>query len=225
VLLFRSKRWVCTGATHPDEALMCILRASSDIRNIYSWFPNPSCEIQNIVASARLFPRLGGDAPTVNAEDAGLLSECDMSTASSADLSRLAHLGRAPSKSRKRRKANRTHQPLPLQEITQQFGLEGNYRPELFPGAIIRVDGICFLVFDSGACVITGAKRPRQMAAGYRNFLWNISARIYSLSKSTPAMAWARGVISPWLLRLLKHADLTKTLDPLYPPVPRIVSF
>jgi TATA-box binding protein (TBP) (component of TFIID and TFIIIB) len=235
VLLFRSKRWVCTGATHPDEALMCILRAASDIREIYPWFPNPVCEIQNIVASARLFPAMGAGAgagaPAVSAGDADLLSGCDFSQAGSLPkLAGLAGAGAgagagAEASARKRKRGPKPHRALPLREITDMFGLQGNYRPELFPGAIVRVDGVCFLVFDSGACVITGAKTPRQMAREYRDFMWHISANIYTLSKRDPSFAWLRRVLSPWLLRHLKHADVTGTLNPKQPPVPRIIAF
>lgn len=161
VLLFRSQRWVCTGATHPDEAVMCTLRAAAEIRDLYPWFPNPVCAIQNIVASANLFPLLqpgaAAHAQHLTAEEAGRLSG-DALLSGDAPRQAAAAL-RAP-----RRPAGRPQRALPLRELVESFGLHANYKPELFPGAIVRLAGVCFLVFDSGACVITGAKCPRAMS-------------------------------------------------------------
>lgn len=223
VLLFRSKRWVCTGATHPDEALMCTLRAASDIRDLYPWFPNPVCEIQNIVASGTLFPLLSNGIITLTAAQTGALS-------SEALVQRGELVNNLPAlatdsarRTKRRRSGKRTTQnyrTLPLAQITAEFGLQGNYRPALFPGAIIRVSGLCFLVFDSGACVITGAKCPRQLAQCYRDFLWNITSKLYMLATGElrATHGWLLKIIPAWTVELIRLHQQRGTFNYEYPP-------
>jgi TATA-box binding protein (TBP) (component of TFIID and TFIIIB) len=212
VLLFRSQRWVCTGATNPDEAVMCTLRAAADIRDIYPFFPNPVCVVQNIVASANLFPLLQPGAESVAAQ----LSPEGASRLSAAAM--LAGGARAPREAAAAlpQCAARSGllpgsgplagagaaRALPLKELSASFGLHANYKPELFPGAIIRLNGVCFLVFDSGACVITGAKCPRAMARAYTDFLWTVSVHLLEIARAE-RHAHLRQVVPRWLRALV----------------------
>jgi len=226
VLLFRSQRWVCTGATHPDEAVMCTLRAAAEIRDIYPWFPNPVCAIQNIVASANLFPLLqpgakgaaaAAAAAQLSAEDAGRLSggggllEGDAPRQAAAALRGAAVAG-----------ARAGARVLPLRELVESFGLHGNYKPDLFPGGIIRLGGVCFLVFDSGACVITGAKCPRVMTRAYTDFFWTVSVHLLAIAARFPQHAHLKSVVPGWMRSLVaQQTKLGKASAP--PPRQRIV--
>lgn len=150
-LFFSSGNMVCTGSSNPYSAMYCVHLTATLIRKTKPEYCTPRCKVENIVASVQLFPSLNHTEPDkVNPH-------------------------------KRRRKSQDTgpiEQPkhvLPLTEIAKAFGLEANYEPDLFPGAIFRPnsndDGqvVCFLVFPSGQCVITGAKKT---TAVYSRFKW-----------------------------------------------------
>jgi TATA-box binding protein (TBP) (component of TFIID and TFIIIB) len=141
-LFFGSGNMVCTGASNPYTAMAAVHQTAALIREVNPEYRTPVCQIENIVASVQLLP-------------AGAAAG-------------------APRAKRRRRQPEAESGRLPLRELAQSFGLEANYQPELFPGAIFRpgveasgAAQICFLVFPSGQCVVTGAKSTREV---YRNF-------------------------------------------------------
>ena len=144
-LFFGSGNMVCTGASNPYTAMAAVHQTARLIREVNPEYGTPVCHIENIVASVQLLPHRPRAAPR-------------------------------PSK-RRRRQSEASTEALPLRRLAEVFGLEANYQPELFPGAIFRpgvqesdAPQICFLVFPSGQCVVTGAKSTRDVYQRFKAF-------------------------------------------------------
>ena len=147
-LFFASGNMVCTGSSNAYAAMHTVHMTAHRIRQVVSHYPTPVCKVENIVASVKLYDDIKED-------------------------------GTHGSRKKRRRKQTHTSgdsEGLHLAPITKEFGLRATYRPGLFPGAIFRPqrrDGgpvVCFLVFPSGQCVITGAKQTQDVFTQFRRF-------------------------------------------------------
>ena len=148
-LFFASGNMVCTGSANAYAAMHTVHMTAQRIREVVPSYATPTCKVENIVASVKLYPDLGATDTT------GV---------------------------RKKRRRKQVASPSPgseglqLDVIAREFGLRATYRPGLFPGAIFRPprsDGgpvVCFLVFPSGQCVITGAKQTTDVFAQFKRF-------------------------------------------------------
>jgi TATA-box binding protein (TBP) (component of TFIID and TFIIIB) len=178
-LFFASGNMVCTGASNPYAAMRAVYMTAALIRQSVPGYRNPTCQIENIVASVQMYPLLQS------------MSESDT--------------GSDPSAKRKKtgaaikRSVSSTDVPgeLNLCKIAKYFELGASYEPELFPGAIFRPttgedgadgkDSMCFLLFPSGQCVITGAKRTASVYTKFRDFYIDITRCILDCSDTSCA--------------------------------------
>lgn len=214
VLLFGTARTVCTGSNTALQAVEKILNIVQVMRKVHPELPNPRHEVQNIVASVQLFPKLDKRADTSAYEHSS------------------AVLNGAPDRSNldettgeKKTDAANEEDGLPLHLLAEEFGLGANYTKSLFPGAIIRFEHqdtqLCFLVFRGGACVITGAKDERVLCRVYRAFLWAVTVYLLEICAKPENKAYRHVArcVPAYLRKLVRQEKEHRRLDPNRPPV------
>jgi len=210
VLLFGTARTVCTGSSTALQAVQKILHIVQMMRKIHPELPNPRNDVQNIVASVTLFPKLG------NAADVSMYTNNTAVLNGAPDIKHFEDT---------RINDTATDDGLPLQLLAEEFGLGANYTKALFPGAIIRFEHegvqLCFLVFRKGACVITGAKDERVLCRVYRAFLWATSVYLLEIC-ARPENKQHRHIakyVPAYLRELVKTEKQHKRLNANRPPV------
>ena len=170
-LFFASGNMVCTGSSNPYAAIAAVHTTAKLIRRTVPGYHTPSCQIENIVASVQMFPLLQREAivPRHKRKKTGAAIRRSMATGHVAG-------------------------ELNLQQIATHFELSASYEPDLFPGAIFRpppaesdMCSMCFLLFPSGQCVITGAKQTALVYSKFRAFYIAVSKCIL---QSNPTCAY-----------------------------------
>lgn len=218
VLCFATARLVCTGSKCGWDAVNHALQLTRSMRAVTPSLPNPTCVLQNIVAAVVLYKDF--DDRTTDLDGSLLYNEEVLNGTIVENNDKASVLG-----TRKRRRTNSGAAEgdddapgLPLADIAAEIGLQANFNKSLFPGLIVRQQGVCFLVFRRSACVVTGAKSVRQMMQAYVKFLWSFTVHTLRVFERNPDYHHMKEKIPKFLRILVQQQQDAGCLHPMTVP-------